>query len=75
MKVGDRVIVLGEVQPGKPHPHAGRIGVITERWVTRPMTTIRLDDDGPNKGNFIFVSNQYVKPVPKGSDESGHDAH
>ncbi len=61
-KPGQRVRVKGD-----EHPHHGRIGTVTEvlgvlvKIGGNPRAMIRLDDGGPNSGNFIVVSLKFLE--------------
>ena len=64
VRVGEVVKVGPRDLYGRPHPHAGRYGKITEFFTLREPVTAQLClVDEPNQGHFIIVSLQCLEKI------------
>jgi hypothetical protein len=76
VRVTTKLVELhGKVEPDdgdtlRPHPHAGKTGIITELLGVRltgpgwkPRAMVRIDVGQEDAGNFMVVSLKYLEPV------------
>ena len=65
MKKGNRVRITATKPDGKPHPHAGKTGVLFEVFQFVPRVTVLLDEGQELGGTYAVVHSRSVELLSK----------